>query len=259
MDLKSEQRVCICQKLGKTAPETFQGGIGVRVGSLITIKRFKWFVRFKSGRESTQVDTRQGRPSLENHEELTQKIKILTEDLGLEKKFSKFVPKILLHHDYVPAHRALSVGDFLTKNSMLTMPHPPYSPDLAPNDFFLFPRMNLTNKYENIELNLIKARSQERNVLRPCEVRAARGTAATAGPTPAWSPPAPYSYRYRSEVLLRTACTPSGPPFVPERTWDQNTNDISHGQHMAALTCPGRTPAGPSSTCSTGEGNPVGP
>ncbi|UYV63579.1 hypothetical protein LAZ67_2004874 [Cordylochernes scorpioides] len=28
---------------------------------------------------------------------------------------------------------------FLTKNSMLTMPHPPYSPDLAPNDFFLFP------------------------------------------------------------------------------------------------------------------------
>ncbi|UYV81497.1 hypothetical protein LAZ67_20001364 [Cordylochernes scorpioides] len=47
----------------------------------------------------------------------------------------------MLHHDNAPAHRALSVGDYLTKNSMLTMPHPPYSPDIAPNDFFLFPRM----------------------------------------------------------------------------------------------------------------------
>jgi hypothetical protein len=30
---------------------------------------------------------------------------------------------------------------FLTKNSMIHLLHPPYSPDLAPCDFFLFPRM----------------------------------------------------------------------------------------------------------------------
>jgi hypothetical protein len=39
-----------------------------------------------------------------------------------------------------PAHRALSVRQFLTKNSM-TQLHPPYSPDLALCDFILFPQM----------------------------------------------------------------------------------------------------------------------
>jgi transposase len=39
-----------------------------------------------------------------------------------------------------PAHKALSVKQFLTKNGMTQFIHPPYSPDLAPCDFFLFPR-----------------------------------------------------------------------------------------------------------------------
>jgi len=29
----------------------------------------------------------------------------------------------------------------VAKNNMTVIPHPPYSPDLAPCDFFLFPRM----------------------------------------------------------------------------------------------------------------------
>lgn len=35
----------------------------------------------------------------------------------------------------------LSVRRLSTKKGMATMPHPPYSPDLAANDFILFPRM----------------------------------------------------------------------------------------------------------------------
>jgi len=46
-----------------------------------------------------------------------------------------------LHHDNAPAHKALSVKQFLTKNSMTQLLHPTYSPDLAPCDFFLCPRM----------------------------------------------------------------------------------------------------------------------
>jgi len=47
-----------------------------------------------------------------------------------------------LHHDNAPAHTALSVQQFLAKeNNMAVIPHPPYSPDLAPCDFFLFPHM----------------------------------------------------------------------------------------------------------------------
>jgi len=46
-----------------------------------------------------------------------------------------------LHHDNAPAHMAWSVQQFLAKNNMTVIPHPPYSPDLAPCDFFLFPCM----------------------------------------------------------------------------------------------------------------------
>jgi hypothetical protein len=33
------------------------------------------------------------------------------------------------------------VQEFLAKRKMAVVPHPPYSPDLAPCDFFLFPKM----------------------------------------------------------------------------------------------------------------------
>ena len=45
------------------------------------------------------------------------------------------------HHDNAPVHTALSVKQFLAKNGMTPIANPPYSPDLAPYDFFLFPRL----------------------------------------------------------------------------------------------------------------------
>ena len=45
----------------------------------------------------------------------------------------------LLHHDNAPAHSSLLVRNFLSKNNTVIMPQPPYSPDLATCDFFLFP------------------------------------------------------------------------------------------------------------------------
>ena len=47
----------------------------------------------------------------------------------------------LLRHDNAPAHASLLVCNFLTKINTVIMPQPPYSPDLAPCDFFLFPRL----------------------------------------------------------------------------------------------------------------------
>ncbi len=41
-----------------------------------------------------------------------------------------------LHHDGAPAHRADIVLDFLCITNTNILPHPPYSPDLAPSDFF---------------------------------------------------------------------------------------------------------------------------
>jgi hypothetical protein len=48
-----------------------------------------------------------------------------------------------LLHDNAPAHQALLTREFLTHDSIITLPHLPYSPDLAPCDIFLFPKMKL--------------------------------------------------------------------------------------------------------------------
>jgi len=52
----------------------------------------------------------------------------------------------VLHHDNAPAHTALSIREFLAKKNIPALPHPPYSPDLAPCDFYLFPKLKLKLK-----------------------------------------------------------------------------------------------------------------
>ena len=47
----------------------------------------------------------------------------------------------LLHHDNAPAHRSHVVVDFLARERIQEVGHPPYSPDLAPCDFFVFPNV----------------------------------------------------------------------------------------------------------------------
>ena len=47
----------------------------------------------------------------------------------------------ILHHDDVPAHTSCLVQQFLAKRGTAQLQQPPYSPDLAPCDFFLFPRL----------------------------------------------------------------------------------------------------------------------
>jgi hypothetical protein len=51
-----------------------------------------------------------------------------------------------LHHDNAPAHDALAVREFLAKKSILKLDHPPYSLDLAPCDFWLFPKLKTSLK-----------------------------------------------------------------------------------------------------------------
>jgi hypothetical protein len=46
----------------------------------------------------------------------------------------------ILHHDNVPAYNTPSVKMFLVKHKFPMLEHPPYSPDLAPCDFFLLPK-----------------------------------------------------------------------------------------------------------------------
>ena len=51
-----------------------------------------------------------------------------------------------LHHDNAPAHSAHVVQQFLAKHGIPVVSQPPYSPDLAPCDFFLFTKIKMALK-----------------------------------------------------------------------------------------------------------------
>lgn len=61
----------------------------------------------------------------------------------------------ILHHDNAPAHTSMLVRNYLAKHSVNIAPHPPYSPDLAPCDFFLFPKLKLPlrgKRFDTVEM-----------------------------------------------------------------------------------------------------------
>ena len=57
----------------------------------------------------------------------------------------------ILHHDNAPAHTSHLVQQFLAKHGTAQLQQPPYSPDLAPCDFFLFPRLKKVLKGHRFE------------------------------------------------------------------------------------------------------------
>jgi len=63
----------------------------------------------------------------------------------------------MFYRDNVPCHTAISVIEFLAKKGILVVPQPPYSHDLSPCDYFLFPKLKFHLKgrhfgtVENIE------------------------------------------------------------------------------------------------------------
>ena len=76
------------------------------------------------------------------------------------KRFRRKRPELFesgqwhFHQDNAPVHNSILVTDYLTQMGIKTVPHPPYSPDLAPCDFWLLPKLkeNLRgNRYSTIE------------------------------------------------------------------------------------------------------------
>ncbi|VEN45832.1 unnamed protein product [Callosobruchus maculatus] len=131
---------------------------------------YRWYKMFSEGREDVNDEERARRPSTSTTDENIDKVKkivlanrritvrevaedlnisigschsILTNDLGAAK-----------FHDNAPAHTSLLVREYLAKNNTVMVPQPPYSPDLAPCDFFLFPKLKRPMKgrrYATIE------------------------------------------------------------------------------------------------------------
>ena len=64
----------------------------------------------------------------------------------------------LLHHDNAPAHSPNLLQQFLAKHKIVQPPYslrqPPYSPDTAPFDFWMFPKLKMSLKgkrFDDIE------------------------------------------------------------------------------------------------------------
>ena len=68
---------------------------------------------------------------------------ILTTDLNMSRVSAKFYN--------AQCHTSLLVQQFSSNKNIMVCPHPPYSPDLASYDFWLFPKVKMTMKGKRFE------------------------------------------------------------------------------------------------------------
>ena len=55
-----------------------------------------------------------------------------------QKRPGKLARGVLLLHDFAPVHTSRVWKAAVNNNGFVELSHPPYSPDLAPSDFYLF-------------------------------------------------------------------------------------------------------------------------
>ena len=72
------------------------------------------------------------------------------EEIPSEEVSTLQVGSVHFRKDDTPVHNSILVTDYLTKMGIKTVPHSPYSPDLAPCDFWLFPKLRGC-RFETIE------------------------------------------------------------------------------------------------------------
>lgn len=64
-------------------------------------------------------------------------LEVLKDEIAKKRPHLK-KKKVLFHQDNAPCHKSLKMMAKLHELSFELLPHPPYSPDLAPSDYFLF-------------------------------------------------------------------------------------------------------------------------
>jgi len=132
---------------------------------------FKWHKAFKESRENAEDNPRSGRLISSTND---QNVEVVRAVMAQDRRWSvrmiagqnracykdvlerlrKRVQRVrtdiaddwVPHHDNPPAHTALSIREFLAKKNIPVLPHPPYSPDLAPCGFYLFSKLKLKLK-----------------------------------------------------------------------------------------------------------------
>ncbi len=81
-----------------------------------------------------QNDTVTSKTYIEVMQTLCERLRRKRPDLWRDQSF-------IIHHDNASPHTATPTADFLASHNTKLLPHPPYSPDLVPADYFLFGRL----------------------------------------------------------------------------------------------------------------------
>ena len=153
----------ICFKLGKSATETYgMLQTAFRPSFINRVSDFEWHKRFKEGTDPMRDYERCGRSKEVNTPQLIdQRIRFVwgllcwgfkgfQQEIPSEEASTLQIGQGHLHQDNKLVHNSILVIDYLTKMGIKTVPQPPNSPDLAPSDFWFFPKLRGCC-YETIE------------------------------------------------------------------------------------------------------------
>ncbi|XP_025153781.1 putative uncharacterized protein FLJ37770 [Harpegnathos saltator] len=125
---------------------------------------YEWYKLFQEGREDIEDDARSGRPSASTSDENVKKVKEIVlanrritirevaEEIGISYGSCEAIFTNV-------SNIKRFIQQFLAKRNTVVMPQPPYSPDMAPCDFFRFPKLKRTLKGQRFStIDEIKAR-----------------------------------------------------------------------------------------------------
>ena len=86
-----------------------------------------------------------------NQQFYLQVLKCLRLAVSRKRPQKRVAGALALHHDNAPAHTAHSIQVFLASHGIPVIQQPPYSPDMAPCDFWLFPQLKTVLKGKRFE------------------------------------------------------------------------------------------------------------
>jgi hypothetical protein len=139
-NLEQQINIKFCVKICKSASETLNlltvayGKYAIKKSSV-----FEWHRRFKAGREHVQDDPRSGQPKTHRTGANVDRVRTFVRSdrrLGV-----KLIAEELRQMTRNNVDFTLRVCEFLAKKYIAKIDHPPYSPDLAHCDLWIFPKL----------------------------------------------------------------------------------------------------------------------